>query len=175
MLAINREHVCNLTLFAIIVVMAVRRYMAYADQQAALAAEQAPPPATLRRAVPTPTAIPGPAVMRAILGKCKQFKGGNSIEFCGFRSVKQITGAGSHYMGFWGKWITEEVDGKKKYLGQQYSNGENCPGFGNRQTKIFFECKKEAKEMELIKDAEPAPCQYEVSIAYAGWCDVVPE
>ena len=177
MLAFNREVICNLTLTAIIVVLLVRRYLQYQEnqalQKAAEEAENAPPP---RRAMPTPTAIPGPPVMRAILGKCKHFKGGNSMEFCGFRSVKQITGAGSHYMGFWGKWITEDLpDGKKKYIGQQYSNGENCPGFGNRNTKVVFVCKETAKEMELVKDEEPVPCQYTLTVAYAGWCEVEKE
>ena len=102
---LSRDVICNLTLAAIIVVLLVRRYLQYAESQAAAEApaaalEEAAAP---RRAIPTPTAIPGPAVMRSILGKCKHFKGGNAVEFCGFRSVKQITGAGSHYMGFWGK------------------------------------------------------------------------
>ena len=73
------------------------------------------------------------------------------------------------------QWITEEVDGKKKYLGQLYANGENCPGFGNRQTKVLFQCKETAKEMELIKEEEPVPCQYVLHVAYAGWCEVKPE
>ena len=102
---LSRDVICNLTLAAIIVVLLVRRYLQYAESQAAAEApaaalEEAAAP---RRVIPTPTAIPGPAVMRSILGKCKHFKGGNAVEFCGFRSVKQITGAGSHYMGFWGK------------------------------------------------------------------------
>ena len=103
---LSRDVICNLTLAAIIVVLLVRRYLQYAESQAVA---EAPQQAALeeaaapRRAIPTPTAIPGPAVMRSILGKCKHFKGGNAVEFCGFRSVKQITGAGSHYMGFWGK------------------------------------------------------------------------
>jgi hypothetical protein len=102
---LSRDVICNLTLAAIIVVLLVRRYLQYAESQAvadapAAALEEAAAP---RRVIPTPTAIPGPAVMRSILGKCKHFKGGNAVEFCGFRSVKQITGAGSHYMGFWGK------------------------------------------------------------------------
>ena len=101
---LSRDVICNLTLAAIIVVLLVRRYLQYAESQAVAEApaalEEAAAP---RRVIPTPTAIPGPAVMRSILGKCKHFKGGNAVEFCGFRSVKQITGAGSHYMGFWGK------------------------------------------------------------------------
>lgn len=181
MLALNRDVICNLTLAAIIVVLLVRRYLQYSEAQAAAAAADAPAAEALaeaavpRRAIPTPTAIPGPSVMRSILGKCKHFKGTNAVEFCGFRSVKQITGAGSHYMGFWGKWITEEEGGKKKYLGQLYANGENCPGFGNRQTKVLFQCKESAKEMELVKEEEPVPCQYVLYVAYAGWCEVKPE
>ena len=73
------------------------------------------------------------------------------------------------------QWITEEVDGKKTYLGQLYANGENCPGFGNRQTKVLFQCKETAKEMELVKEEEPVPCQYVLHVAYAGWCEVKPE
>lgn len=160
MVAINRDVVINTTLAAVIVVLLLRRYLAYSEASLAQEAE-VPEETHLRHVAPTPTAIPGPAAMRSILGKCKRFqtKDGTTYEFCGFRSVKQILPHGSHYTGFWGKWITEEVGGKKKFVSQLYSNGENCPGFGNRQTTVSFQCKKDAKEIEFVSMDEPDPCK----------------
>ena len=40
---------------------------------------------------------------------------------------------------------------------------------------MLFQCKETAKEMELIKEEEPVPCQYVLHVAYAGWCEVKPE
>jgi hypothetical protein len=168
---LSRELICNLMLGAVILVLLVRRYMNYAEAQQANNTLSTDAPKQTRPA-PTPTAIPGPPMMRQILGKCKHLKGVNTMEFCGFRSIKQVTGQGSHYMGFWGKWITKEVNGKKKYTGQMYSNGEVCPGFGNRQTEVTFVCKESAKELELVKDEENDPCKYKVTLAYAPWCEV---
>jgi hypothetical protein len=186
----NRDMIINLTLAAVIVVLLLRRYLQYSE---AMAGAEAADVATggggpaaagpgegtaLRHVAPTPTAIPGPSAMRSILGKCKRFqaKDGPTYEFCGFRSVKQILPHGSHYTGFWGKWITEDAGGgKKKYVSQLYSNGENCPGFGNRQTTVTFECRKDAKEIEFVSMIEPDPCKYQLKLGLAQWCDVAEE
>jgi hypothetical protein len=183
----NRDMIINLTLGAVIVILLLRRYLQYSDAMA-VAADDGPAgsggddpaaSAALRHVAPTPTAIPGPSSMRSILGKCKRFQtpGGPTYEFCGFRSVKQIMPHGSHYTGFWGKWVTEDgADGKKVYKGQMYSNGENCPGFGNRQTLVTFECRKDAKDgMEFISLAEPEACKYQLKLGLPQWCDVAPE
>ncbi len=174
----NRDLIINLTLAAVIVVLLLRRYLAVSDASAVDEPEDLPPApgtagAPLKHVAPTPTAIPGPSSMRAILGKCKRFQQGvgPTYEFCGFRSVKQIMPTGSHYTGFWGKWITEEKDGKKVYKGQLYSNGENCPGFGNRQTTVFFECRKDAKDIEFIGIEEPEACKYNLKLGLSQWCD----
>jgi len=172
----NRDFIINLTLAAVIVVLIVRRYLQNNDAIVENIEEEHLTPAPVKHVAPTPTAIPGPAAMRSILGKCKRFATpGPTYEFCGFRSVKQILPQGSHYTGFWGKWITEDKDGKKVYKGQLYSNGENCPGFGNRQTLVSFECRKDAKEMEFIGIEEPEACKYQLKLGLAQWCDVTPE
>ncbi len=155
----NRDLIINLTLAAVIIVLIVRRYLQNNDALVENIEEEHLTPA-----------------MRSILGKCKRFATpGPTYEFCGFRSVKQILPQGSHYTGFWGKWITEEVDGKKVYKGQLYSNGENCPGFGNRQTLVSFECRKDAKDIEFIDLGEPEACKYQLKLGLAQWCDVTPE
>jgi hypothetical protein len=172
--------IINLTLVAVIIVLLVRRYLQYSDSLAPGAGNtdvDASDEPVVKHVAPTPTAIPGPSVMRGILGKCKRFQetNGPMYEFCGFRSVKQILPHGSHYTGFWGKWVTEEVDGKKKYIGQMYSNGENCPGFGNRQTMVTFECRRDAKDIEFISLSERDPCKYNLVLGVSQWCDVPKE
>lgn len=135
--------------------------------------EPAPSPIVL----PTPTAITGPQQLRPIVGKCHYFlatDGSQKFEFCAFRSVRQIllSNYRSVVTGHWKGWKTETEGGKTKYVSQLYDNGDECPGFGKRETVVEYTCKKEAKGLELVSLAEYDVCKYKMVLALPQWCDV---
>ncbi len=77
------------------------------------------------------------------MGKCHYFlatDGSQKFEFCAFRSVRQIllSNYRSVVTGHWKGWKTEEKDGKTKYIAQHYDNGDECPGFGKRDTLVEY-------------------------------------
>lgn len=83
----------------------------------------------------------------------------------------------SYYMGFFKGWQTgKDASGKDKLVGQLYAGGDNCPGFGDRQTLVKFTCDPEAqKEPRFVSLAEADPCKYELTIATHLWCGVEAE
>jgi hypothetical protein len=107
------------------------------------AASLFPRPAFRPRAQPTPTSITGPQELRPIVGKCHYFlasDGSQKFEFCAFRSVRQIllSNYRSVVTGHWKGWKTEEEGGKTKFISQHYDNGDECVGFGKRETYVEY-------------------------------------
>jgi hypothetical protein len=131
----------------------------------------------------TPTSIPGPQALRPLLGQCTVFKASNgpSYEYCGFKSVRQIfitSPPSSYYMGFFAGWqgVREKGSGAPpQIVGQLYTNGDECKGFGLRQTLVRFECQADASELTLVRMKEDNPCQYELTLASYLWCGVEEE
>jgi len=134
-----------------------------------------PPPAPPQ---PTPTSIPGPQQMRPLVGKCFYVSmPGQPIKFevCGYRTVRQIMT--EHYQVFvtgrWtGKWITREENGKTKYVGHHYENGDMCPNIGPRHTSVEFRCAAGATTPQLVTVSEPEPCHYKVVVGVPQWCEM---
>lgn len=127
---------------------------------------------------PTPTSIPGPQQMRPLVGKCFYVSmPGQPIKFevCGYRTVRQIMT--EHYQVFvtgrWtGKWITREENGKTKYVGHHYENGDMCPNIGPRHTSVEFRCAAGATTPQLVTVSEPEPCHYKVVVGVPQWCEM---
>lgn len=161
--------------WVLLIVRVARVYFDSASQTAVATEYQEPVPSPI--VLPTPTSITGPQQLRAIVGKCHYFlasDGSQKFEFCAFRSVRQIllSNYRSVVTGHWKGWQTEEVDGKTKYVSQLYGDGDECPGFGKRQTTVEYTCKKEAKSLELVSIAEYDVCKYKMVLALPQWCDV---
>lgn len=131
----------------------------------------------------TPTSIPGPQALRPLLGQCTVFRATNgpSYEYCGFKSVRQIftNPHASYYMGFFAGWQgVKDGDAPStppKIVGQLYTNGDECKGFGLRQTLVRFVCQADANELTLVRLKEDNPCQYELTLATYLWCGVEEE
>jgi hypothetical protein len=124
----------------------------------------------------TPTPIPGPQSLRPLLGRCSVFKtpsGGPSIEFCGYKSVRQVYPPPQHrsfWMGYFKGWATGP-DGVT-LVGQEYVGGTHCPGFRDRETLVKFVCRASAAAPELVAFEEDgnAPCKYQLTVATRLWC-----
>ena len=145
----------------------------------AVAAEPGLNPVTSRSvAAAQPTQFAGPQEMRPIVGRCDYFqdkKSATTYELCGFKSVRQILGGESHYMGFFKRWETASdadsaADPKRHFVAQVYDNGDNCPGFGDRQARVVFTCKADVPKLELLEVTEAVPCHYQLTFGTVWWC-----
>ena len=73
-------------------------------------------------------------------------------------------------MGYFREWkINEKTN---QFTTQHYKNGDNCPGFRDRETLITYTCKPTADKLEIVKLKEEIPCIYEFIIASKYWCSV---
>jgi hypothetical protein len=140
------------------------------------------------------TPIAGPQVLRPLVNHCYLFKNTNgpTFEFCGFKSVRQIfskPAPRSYFMGYYKGWVSAPAPKTDSSGGgggggggggaaastatvqvQQYTGGDTCEGFGDRQTLIYFKCKESAETPEYVGIKEDYPCKYEMTIATKLWC-----
>lgn len=101
-----------------------------------------------------------------------------AYEVCPYKTVRQIF-LGKHliyHMGYFREWKIDEkvkkTEGRDKYLSQHYTNGDNCPGFRDRETIVTYSCKSDSDTLELVNIGEAVPCIYEIFLASKHWCEV---
>ena len=108
------------------------------------------------------------------------------FELCLFRSVRQVMGRRSFSAGDFARWEPLEAEpvigggsdgggGGEGVRGSQvFLGGDNCAGFGDRETRVTFVCKRDgaaARGLEHLGVGEKTPCRYALRVGAALACE----